>query len=294
MTTKHEQTRLVLVNLDSGENTPDLGKNGKLKFTSTRFYHNNSTNNEEDKSVPYCDLRCLEILNKFLILSLTNSKSLPIFAKMIPDQTQKSQKTPKFVIILIAIAISFSSVGIGYAFADRSKSQVLVQTSNLPPATQTLTANQNSVIVGTYQGLGWIATDKIRFGNITCILDQNGQFVFKTGKYDLSLTKNEALKSNGQFPSLSMEIKGKYTFNENLINITIQQTSYLLLIDEISIGKPETDRVLNEMQKAGIDYSSLTALPKTTQLEFVTSPRGLDLKPTGVSVVRLEYQGRKI
>jgi len=225
---------------------------------------------------------------------LTNSKTLPIFAKMTPDQTQKSKKTPKFVIIFIAIAIAISSVGISYVFAQRSNTQVLVQTTDLPPATQTLTTNQNSVIVGTYQGLGWIATDKIRFGNITCLLDQNGQFVFKTGKHDLSLTKNEALKSNGQFPSLSMEIKGKYTFDENLVDITIQQASYLLLIEEISIGKPETDRILAEMQKSGIDYSSLATLPKTSQLEFVTSPRGLDLKPTSGSSVGLEYQGRKI
>ncbi|MFM7857224.1 MAG: portal protein, partial [Flammeovirgaceae bacterium] len=55
-----------------------------------------------------------------------------------------------------------------------------------------------------------------------------------------------------------------------------------------------SDSQINEMKEQIDKEKKSGVIPKTTQLEFETSPRGLDLKPTGVSVVRLEYQGRKI
>jgi hypothetical protein len=91
-----------------------------------------------------------------------------------------------------------------------------------------------------------------------------------------------------------MEIQGKYTVVGDVMTINIEQKNYLLLIDDASVSKDQASKVLAQMQAAGLNFSGLDTLPKSTKLNFVINNRGLDLKPIADSVVGIEFQGRKV
>lgn len=216
---------------------------------------------------------------------------------MNPETQEKSTKpaqTSNLTIGIVAILIMIFSLSISLYFTRNSPT---VQTStDIAPAktTPTIVVTPNSNLVGTYQGLGWIATDTVRFGSVTCILTENGQISLKTGKYDLSNTKNDKLKVDDRFPSFSLEIQGKYTTIGDTITINIEQKTYLLLIDDVSIAKDQAIKVLAQMQAAGLNFSTLDALPKSSKLTFAINNRILNLKPAPDSSVRVDFQGRKV
>ena len=208
------------------------------------------------------------------------------------ETQEKDKKTPptsNLAITVVAAVILVFSVSISLYFAKNNPT-----TESSITATPAKTNTVIVVIVGSYQGLGWIATNTVRFGSITCVLTENGQINLKTGKYDLSTTKNDKLKVDDRFPSFSMEIQGKYTVVGDVMTINIEQKNYLLLIDDASISKDQASKVLAQMQAAGLNFSGLDTLPKSTKLNFVINNRGLDLKPLADSVVGIEFQGRKV
>jgi|688.fasta_scaffold223896_3 hypothetical protein len=210
------------------------------------------------------------------------------------DKDKKTPPTSNLAIAVVAAVILVFSVSISLYFAKNNPTAESSITATPAKTNTVIVVNPNSNLVGSYQGLGWIATNTIRFGSITCVLTENGQINLKTGKYDLSTTKNDKLKVDDRFPSFSMEIQGKYTVVGDVMTINIEQKNYLLLIDDASVSKDQASKVLAQMQAAGLNFSGLDTLPKSTKLNFVINNRGLDLKPIADSVVGIEFQGRKV
>jgi hypothetical protein len=210
------------------------------------------------------------------------------------EKDKKTPQTSNLAIAVVAAIILVFSLSISLYLAKNNPTTESSITATPAKTSTVIVVNPNSNLVGSYQGLGWIATNTVRFGSITCVLTENGQINLKTGKYDLSTTKNDKLKVDDRFPSFSMEIQGKYTVVGDVMTINIEQKNYLLLIDDASVSKDQASKVLAQMQAAGLNFSGLDTLPKSTKLNFVINNRGLDLKPIADSVVGIEFQGRKV